>query len=40
MIEIFTQALLTAFYCFEYKTAAAGVDTPTGLTLFEKQWVY
>jgi hypothetical protein len=26
-IEIFSSSLLTAFYCFEYKTAAAGVDT-------------
>jgi len=40
LLEIFTQSLLTAFYCFEYKTAAAGVDTPTGLHLFEKQWIY
>jgi hypothetical protein len=35
-----TQSLLIAFYCFEYKTAAACIDTQTGLGLFEKQWVY
>jgi hypothetical protein len=40
LIEILTQSLLTAFYCFEYKTAAAGVDTTTGLMIFEKQWIY
>jgi Etoposide-induced protein 2.4 (EI24) len=40
LIEILTQSLLTAFYCFEYKTAAAGVDTTTGLMNFEKQWIY
>ena len=40
LIEILTQSLLTAFYCFEYKTAAAGVDTTTGLIIFEKQWIY
>lgn len=39
-VEIMTQALLISFYCFEYKSAAEGVDTPTGLILFEKQWVY
>jgi hypothetical protein len=32
--------LLTAFYCFEYKTAAAGVDSQRGILMFEKQWVY
>jgi len=40
IIELATQSLLIAFYCFEYKTAAAGIDTPTGLNLFERQWVY
>ena len=29
-----------SFFCFEYKTAAAGVDTPTCLNIFEKHWVY
>ena len=36
IIELITQSLLIAFYCFEYKTAAAGIDTPYGLALFEK----
>ena len=40
LLEIASQALLVSFYCFEYKTAASGVDTPTGLILFEKQWIY
>jgi len=40
LIELATQSLLIAFYCFEYKTAAASIDTPTGLNLFERQWVY
>ena len=40
LIELVTQSLLIAFYCFEYKTAAAGIDTPHGLALFEKQWIY
>lgn len=40
LIELLTQSLLIAFYCFEYKTAAAGIDTPNGLAMFEKQWVY
>jgi len=40
LIELVTQSLLISFYCFEYKTAAAGIDTPSGLALFEKQWVY
>ena len=40
IIELVTQSLLIAFYCFEYKTAAAGIDTPHGLALFEKQWIY
>ena len=40
LIELVTQSLLMSFYCYEYKTAAAGLDTPTGLALFEKQWVY
>jgi len=39
-VEILTQSLLISFYCFEYKTAAAGIDTPVGLALFEKQWIY
>jgi hypothetical protein len=39
-IEIFTQSLLTAFYCYEYKSVAAGMDTKTGLLTFEKQWIY
>ncbi len=33
--EIFNQGLLIAFYCFEYKTAALGVDTQRGIQLFE-----
>lgn len=40
LVELVTQSLLHAFYCFEYKTAAAGIDTPRGLAFFEKQWVY
>ena len=40
LIELVTQSLLIAFYCFEYKTAAAGIDTEHGLALFEKQWIY
>ena len=40
VIELITQSLLIAFYCFEYKTAAAGIDTPSGLALFERQWLY
>ena len=36
LIELVTQSLLISFYCFEYKTAAAGIDTPSGLALFEK----
>ena len=40
LINVFSQALLFAFYCFEYKTASAGIDTPTGLRLFESQWIY
>ena len=40
VIDLVTQSLVHAFYCFEYKTAAAGIDTPHGLALFEKQWIY
>ena len=40
IIELVTQSLLISFYCFEYKTAAAGIDTPVGLALFETQWIY
>lgn len=40
VIEIFAQGLLVSFFCFEYKTAAAGIDTPTCLNIFEKQWAY
>ena len=36
VVQILTESLLVSFYCFEYKTAAAGVDTPTGLSIFEK----
>lgn len=39
-VELVTQSLLISFYCFEYKTAAACIDTPTGLGLFEAQWIY
>lgn len=39
-IELTSQSLLIAYYCFEYKTAAACLDTTTSLNLFEKQWVY
>lgn len=27
IIELMTQSLLIAFYCYEYKTAAACIDT-------------
>lgn len=40
VIEILTQSLLTAFYCYEYKSVAAGVDTMRGILMFEQQWVY
>lgn len=40
LIELVTQSLLISFYCYEYKTAAAGIDTSHGLAMFEKQWVY
>lgn len=40
LIQIISQALLFSFYCFEYKTAAAGIDTAIGLALFESQWIY
>lgn len=40
VFEIVNQSLLTAFYCFEYKTAASGVDTKSGLKIFESQWIY
>jgi hypothetical protein len=40
MIELAAQSLLNAAYCFEYKTAAASIDTPIAYGLFEKQWVY
>ena len=40
LVELITQSLLIAFYCYEYKTAAAGIDTPKGLAMFEQQWVY
>ena len=39
-VELLTQSLLLAFYCFEYKTVAASIDTLHGLVLFERQWVY
>ena len=40
VIELVTTSLVHAFYCFEYKTGAAGIDTTNGLALFEKQWIY
>jgi len=33
-VEIFTQGLMVSFFCFEYKTSVAGIDTPTGLNIF------
>jgi uncharacterized membrane-anchored protein YitT (DUF2179 family) len=36
LVDVISQALLISYYCFEYKTAAASMNTPTGLALFEK----
>lgn len=35
LLEILTQSLLTAYYCYEYKTAAAGIETKNGIKIFE-----
>jgi etoposide-induced 2.4 mRNA len=39
-IELTVSSLLISFYCYEYKTAAASIDTATGLQIFESQWIY
>ena len=36
LVEIFTQSILTAYYCYEYKTAAAGIELNNGILMFEQ----
>ena len=40
VIELMSQSLLNACYCFEYKTASASINTSIGYRVFEQQWVY
>jgi hypothetical protein len=39
-LEVFLYALLNAYYCYEYKTAALELEWAVGIQWFEAQWAY
>ena len=39
-LEVFLYAILNAYYCYEYKTAALEREWAVGIEWFEAQWAY